>query len=239
MALFLNLYLGHLLGDFVFQPGRLVLAKRRGAPGLLIHTAIIAVCCTAVLAGELSELWQAILMIVVAHGLIEIVTILTYRETPTRGLFTFLLDQAMHVVSILAVVWVMDVFDVTTRTLTFGAAISTETLSWIVGFTAVGFLGSILVFETKNTVLRPANHKGILLQLDAARLVGIVERVAALGMALAIGWWALPLPFVPRAVFGQKHEPAARTALILEIITGMLLCAVAFALISAIKAVLG
>jgi Protein of unknown function (DUF3307) len=51
MALFLDLLLGHMLGDFLLQPGKLVAAKRDGWRGLLLHTFVVGFATTMAAAG--------------------------------------------------------------------------------------------------------------------------------------------------------------------------------------------
>ena len=233
LALFLNLYLGHLLGDFLFQPGRLVLAKRRGARGLFLHTGIVGLACAAALAGELREYWATILLIVGAHALIELVTIYTYLGTDTRGLFTFLLDQAMHVGSIVLVVQVAGAWGVTPDAVTFGATIPLESLAVIVTLIAVSFMGSILVFETANAALLPRGGKGELLRLDAARVWGFAERAGALAAALWLTPPSIVLPFVPRFLLALRTQGEARRRRLIVVGTGLVLCVAAYGLLRA------
>jgi hypothetical protein len=56
LAFFLRLMLGHMIGDFVLQPYWLVLAKRKGWPGLLIHVGIVTFI-TAILAWNSIPVW--------------------------------------------------------------------------------------------------------------------------------------------------------------------------------------
>ena len=57
VALALNILLGHLVGDFLLQPGWMVAAKRRGLAGLLTHTGVIILCTGVVVIRELHWLW--------------------------------------------------------------------------------------------------------------------------------------------------------------------------------------
>ncbi len=41
LGFFLQLLLGHVVGDFVLQPFWLVLAKRKGWLGLIIHVSVV------------------------------------------------------------------------------------------------------------------------------------------------------------------------------------------------------
>ncbi len=75
MALFLRLLLGHILGDFAFQPGRLVRAKRTGFQGQALHAAIVTACTAAALVGDLDAAWPAVLAAGLAHLAIERVSV--------------------------------------------------------------------------------------------------------------------------------------------------------------------
>src|SRR5450759_5465019 len=60
MALFLDLLLGHMLGDFLLQPGRLVAAKRDGWRGLLLHTSIVGLTTALATLGTMSRAWLVV-----------------------------------------------------------------------------------------------------------------------------------------------------------------------------------
>ena len=107
MALFLALFLGHLLGDFVFQPGRLVVAKRTGFRGMMLHTGIVTACTMVVLLGQIARFWPAVIMAALAHFGIEHLTVAARRIKEASGLALFLLDQALHIVSLSIIAVVM------------------------------------------------------------------------------------------------------------------------------------
>lgn len=227
VALFLNLLLGHLLGDFVLQPGRLVIAKRDGAPGLLLHTAIVAACTLAVVSGTLARDWPAALLVTGLHLVVERFTILTYLKTPTRGLFTLLLDQTMHALSIALVVWLVGAWHLDGQAVTFGLTISTRTLASVVGVLTVSLFGSILAFETVNSIGASEDFKGRVLQMDGARIAGFVERGAALVAALTLHPALVVVPFVPRIAFAIATRDDERKRLLAEAAAGLALCVAA------------
>lgn len=238
MALFLNLYLGHLLGDFLFQPGRLVVAKREGAPGLLLHTSIVGACCALALVDDLTSLWGAVLAIIASHAAIELVTIAAYRATPTRGLFTFAMDQVLHILSIVLVTWLSGewlVFD--EMTTTFGFTVSTADLTLAVALAAVGLMGSILTFETSNTVLKGRQNKGVILRFDGDRIAGIAERMAGLALMFWLHPLAVPLAFLPRLLL-ERGDPVLRRLRVVEAMTGVFLCLTLYLVVLGAESVL-
>ena len=105
MELLLNLYLGHLTGDFVLQPGVLVAAKRKGLAGLLIHVGIIGLTTTAILSYDIAALWNLVLLATAAHLLIEVITI-RLRQGRLSGLSVFVIDQGLHMLSLVVLVLV-------------------------------------------------------------------------------------------------------------------------------------
>jgi len=232
MALFLELYLGHVLGDFLLQPGRLVIAKRDGIPGLMLHTLIVGISTLAVLVGSLNVDWAPAVLVTGLHLVIERITITTYLRTPTRGLFTFLMDQAMHALSIALVVWVAGRSALTATATVFGFTVSIVTLAGICALATVTLFGSILVFETVNAVL--GEQKGRLLRLDGARIYGIAERGAALALAL-IHPALMIAPFLPRLVWALTGGRGERSRQIVEAATGFALCVFGYAGVAAVS----
>jgi hypothetical protein len=234
MALFLNLYLGHLLGDFLLQPGRLVLAKRDGIAGLLTHTLIVGGATVAVLFATIRSDWPAVVLVTALHLVIERLTILTYVKTPTRGLFTLLFDQTLHMLCIAVVVWVLGGWELDASAVTFGLLVPASRLATIDGLLTVMLLGSILVFETANALRRSTDSKGRVLRLDAARVGGMLER--GVGFSAAIVWHpaAAILAFLPRLAYAATRPRGQRGEQVLNAATGLVLCAVVYSAVAAI-----
>jgi len=200
MALLLELYLGHLLGDFVLQPGWLVAAKREGVWGLLLHVAVIGLC-TAVILGEIVvHLWNIVLLAMAAHLAIEVITVRIRATSRISGLSVFLIDQGLHVVSLVALVWIASrLMDIETAT-AFGVTASTPALGLACAVVAVAFMGAIVCHEVTN-VFGPDSKRRVILPFDWARVYGMVERTAALLAAVLVNPAYLVLPFIPRVVY--------------------------------------
>ncbi len=146
MPLFLALFLGHLLGDFVFQPGRLVVAKRNSLSGMLLHTAIVTACTTLVLLGQIARFWPAVVIAAIAHLGIEHLTVRARRIREASGLALFLLDQALHIVSLAIIATLMGAGS---RSAVVMWNSSIAVLAALCGVLTVAFLGSILAFEVR------------------------------------------------------------------------------------------
>lgn len=94
--------IAHLLADFIFQPKKLIEWKKRNMVGILVHVLIFALLSLLLLMPYLAfwETWAVIGGVSLVHFLtdkIKISVLLRYKG------FTlpFLLDQAIHLVSIL------------------------------------------------------------------------------------------------------------------------------------------
>jgi hypothetical protein len=238
----LELYLGHLIGDFMLQPGRLVAAKRESPAGVLLHSFIVAVATGAVLWGQLDLYWPVVVLVGGAHIVIEFITIAIYTRTRTRGLFTFTCDQVMHISSLVVLTWLAGGWTDAPVAMVFGFPIGVPLLAAIDGLATVMFLGSILVFETANAWASSDETKGRLLRLDASRVGGWAERGSALGLALAAapaGWPAIGLlvvPFVPRTVYGLRLSGIERRRQMVIAASGLALCLVAWLFVSGFSA---
>lgn len=230
MALFLQLYLGHIIGDFLFQPGRLVVAKRQGVPGLVLHTAIVGLATLLVVSGSLVTDWAPAVLVTGLHLVIERITIATYMKTPTRGLFTFLMDQAMHALSIVLIVWTAGRWSLVSPGTLLWLHLSPVGLAKVAAFATVTLFGSIFVFEAVGAM--SGESKGRILRLDGARIYGIVERGVALALALVSPALGL-VPFVPRVALAMRRTGDERRLLLAEAGAGLAICAFGFAAIAA------
>jgi len=216
MGLFLGLYLGHVLGDFALQPGRLVVAKRRGAAGLALHAIIVTGITALVVAARLPEWWPAVVAAGLAHSVIELLTVRARNDTPTSGLTVFLLDQALHVTSLAVIAFLLAGPPAEARSVLFLWPVSTVVLAVIALMATVALFGGILVFEVETSFRR---RDGIethpILGLDGRRLFGIAERAVAFGLSLVgpgpyLGFAAfLPRLVTMRDAQSRRHDTPA------------------------------
>lgn len=229
MSLLLNLYLGHLLGDFLFQPGKLVAAKRRGIAGLLTHGAIIGACTALIVYQDLGVLWPLILLAIGAHLVIEIITITARARSRMSGLAVFLIDQAMHITSLVLLTSIAQPCIDITDMATLGFDLAPAQLAFVCGLFAVTVMGSILVFETVRA-LNPTEETEIL-PFNAARLAGMVERGSSLALAVVVSPPLLLAAFTPRVVLAFFQDDERRSRLMIEAATGLAFCMTVYGLI--------
>lgn len=233
MALLLELYLGHLLGDFVLQPGWLVAAKRDRVGGLLLHVALIGIC-TAVILGELVlQLWNIVLLAMAAHLAIEVVTIRIRATSRISGLSVFLIDQGLHVVSLVVLVWLASqLMDIETAT-AFGVRASVPALALACATVAAAFMGAIVCHETTN-VFGPESRRRLLLPFDWARVYGMLERATALFAAVFVNPALVVVPFIPRFVYLWRRSADDKAYHMIIAATGLIIAAMGWVFVALI-----
>jgi len=109
----------HIIADFLLQPG--VLERRKKKAGfLLLHVAIHAVLNYLFL--QAWTCWQAPILVLVIHGLIDLIK----QRIGKESVNTFLIDQAAHFLSLMAIAWIL-----------------VET-GWLPGFSGAGYKAFIM-----------------------------------------------------------------------------------------------
>jgi len=99
--------IAHLAGDFFLQSGMAVQRKHRSFSGLAMHAALYLACVTAVSFFALppGRAWPVALTLSLFHIFVDGMKSLVLRNHLERdGLALFLVDQAIHVATILVVV---------------------------------------------------------------------------------------------------------------------------------------
>jgi len=233
MALLLELYLGHLLGDFVLQPGWLVAAKRDGVWGLLLHVALIGLCTAVILGEVVLQLWNIVLLAMAAHLAIEVVTIRIRATSRISGLSVFLIDQGLHVVSLVVLVWLASqLMDIETVT-AFGVRASVPALALACATVAAAFMGAIVCHEVTN-VFGPDSKRRVILPFDWARVYGMLERVTALFASVLVNPAFLVLPFLPRFIYLWRRSADEKAYQMIIAATGLIMVAMGWVFVALI-----
>ncbi|MBA4370738.1 MAG: hypothetical protein C0418_04075 [Coriobacteriaceae bacterium] len=244
VGLFLNLYLGHLLGDYAFQPGRLVVAKRAGLMGLSAHIGLIGLSTALVLWRELLAYWWIVVLVMGAHFVIEKLTIAARLGTDSRGLYIFVLDQVLHILSVALLVWLTGQWNVEPKAVTFGLELETTQLAAICGALTAMLLGSIFAFEAGEAYASDDPDSLAILRLDSPRLYGMAERGLAFAAAILLtptgagGWASLAamlVPFLPRIAYASTRPTKVRARQLAEAGAGLTLTAATYAAWLAIR----
>jgi hypothetical protein len=101
--MFYRLILAHLVGDFVLQT-RWLVARKRSARGLAIHVGLVGLAMLPVAWDRIGTWWPWLLAILAVHGATDWVKVhLESRLLRLPPILPFLVDQAVHVLIILAV----------------------------------------------------------------------------------------------------------------------------------------
>jgi len=98
------LIVAHLLSDFTFQPNRLIKMKYASPFGTLVHVSVFALVCVILLLPYLEfwQTWAVIGGVSVVHFVTDVMKInLSYKQGRKDFPVAFLLDQAVHLLSII------------------------------------------------------------------------------------------------------------------------------------------
>jgi hypothetical protein len=206
MSLLLRLLLGHMIGDYVLQPYQLVLIKRRGWPGVLLHVAIVVAATGLLLRPVLSHWWYWLwlLFLAVSHLATDASRSLRWSKAQEHGLLYLAMDQALHVavisvvagLTLVAKVRMPDLPELSTNAhvdALFLYAIVLVCLMWTV---PVLELQTINALETREKRTKIATRD---------RWLGALERVGGMALVLSGFLYLAPLAFLPRIVV-QREE---------------------------------
>lgn len=119
--IFLSLLLGHLIADFLLQPNRLILWKKKSWVGIAFHAFIHFCIESIILAPYLSQKWVIITLIGIniSHFIIDYIKIALEKK---RFYFVrfFLYDQIVHIAILFFISFFISGFDFQARDLTLG-----------------------------------------------------------------------------------------------------------------------
>ncbi|MCB0212612.1 MAG: DUF3307 domain-containing protein [Anaerolineae bacterium] len=229
LSFFLQLLLGHVVGDFVLQPYWLVLAKRKGWVGLIIHVAVVTFI-TAILAWDsIPNWWVWMIVLFVGHLFIDQFRTFVFTDnTKGKGLLLLVLDQTAHVVLIVIIAWAATGWTPDSLSLlpSLDAPNQYRLMAYLIGLAAL--ISTAPVLEAEITVAvwaaqgQEINHT---LKIDTSdRVLGSIERITAMFLIIAGFGWIAPLLFVPRLLLmiyqGQAREN--RTAVTTKVITSFM-----------------
>lgn len=105
MALFWRLLLSHLLADYPLQPQALVALKSKPR-GLAIHLGVHLAVMLILVWPVLPSTWPALLVLTLFHGWLDRTKINSSARLGFSEPVAYLLDQGLHLASLIAVSWV-------------------------------------------------------------------------------------------------------------------------------------
>ncbi|MBE7470801.1 MAG: hypothetical protein DPW09_15330 [Anaerolineae bacterium] len=226
LSFFLRLMLGHMIGDFVLQPYWLVLAKRKGWPGLIIHVGIVTFI-TAILAWNTLPIWW-VWMIVLFLGHLFIDQFRTFVFTDNskgKGLLLLILDQIAHLILIILIAWAATGWTPADLQLlwTPTALNQYRLMAYLIGLATVIGVAPVLEAEVSVAVLatQGTEIKQTVAINTLDRVLGGLERtIATLLLLLGYGLFT-PLVFLPRLalMIYQGQAMTNRTTMITKVVT--------------------
>lgn len=175
LILFLKLLLVHIVGDFVLQTKSLIVKRKKNIFYLLLHVLIHAVLLCVVFLPNIQDWWFSIAAISAAHLAIDSLKILGERKWPTRPITLFVMDQLLHLVVILAIVFATYGFPYEYLTV----FLSEKFLLYTIAFLLVAVVSPIFlrIFFSKWDKEHVFQAKKTETLLDAGWLIGIMERL--------------------------------------------------------------
>ena len=184
--LFLKIFLAHLVGDFILQPGNWVSDKNKRkirSPKLFMHTGIHAILLALVL--EFNPFyWKGFVLIVVSHFIIDVVKAWLTDKRP--GTQLFFLDQAAHLLIISVAVSFYEPFAINVSGLLSGTSLLLATAIVFVSFAAAVIIKIII---SPLNPEKPDNKDNSLSR--AGRFIGILERLFVFVFVVSGNWQAL------------------------------------------------
>jgi len=226
LPFFLQLLLGHVVGDFVLQPYWLVLAKRSGWTGLIIHVGVVTFITSILAWGTIPNWWVWMIVLFLGHLFIDQFRTFIFTDNSRgKGLLLLILDQVAHVILIILIAWAATgwTFDTLTILPSLQAPHQYRMLVYLIGLFAL--IGTAPVLEAEITVAVWAAQGQEVKQtvkIDTNdRVFGALERIlATFFILLGLGLLA-PLVFLPRLGLmvyrGQAREN--RTAVTTKVVT--------------------
>jgi hypothetical protein len=225
----LRLLLAHMLGDFVTQPLMLVAMKRKGWRGIIIHSAIVTAFTAALAWGQFPRWLAWTLLLGLSHAFIEHFRTFYVKDGSRGGLYYFLLDQAAH----LGVIVFMAAVSVNWRPAELAslfngtASVEIRLIFYLIALIFLVWSVPILEAETVGTLMGGHDKVGgkSVRVMPIDRLLGALERSAAVSLVLAGCLYLAPVSFVLRLYVqrGQWRDRPSRNRLITKMTTSFLL----------------
>lgn len=196
MIVLIKLFLAHFIGDFLLQPSSWVAEKqlkRAASPKLYFHVLIHGLLILLVL-WEINY-WLVALSLMVLHGVKDIVKLYAQKEgSKTQW---FLIDQGLHIVSILGV-WIFFF----TPSLDF-AYWDTNEIGWIyaAAILLITNVSAILMRELMASWSKALNDSNEESLNNAGKYIGILERIFVFTFVVTGNWEGIGFLLAAKSVF--------------------------------------
>lgn len=205
LSFFLLLLLGHVIGDFFLQPYWLVLAKRNGWTGLIIHVGVVTFITGVLVWNSIPAWWVWMIVLYTGHLFIDqFRTFIFTDNSKGKGLLLLFLDQLAHIILIGLIAWgatgwiFSDLSPLITETVN-----QARLIVYLIGLTIAISVVPVLEAETTVAVLAflgtEINYTVAIETAD--RLLGASERIIAVIVILLGYWFVAPFIFLPRLIY--------------------------------------
>ena len=212
-AVFLRMFIAHLLGDFYLQKDEWVEDKRKNvwkSNKLYLHSLVIAVI-TYVFSGLFTALW-ILPLVFVTHALIDILKV--YIDgSGNNHVFSFVFDQILHIFVLLGITFIIGYYSGSDVTAFVPAIFENPVLlailaAYLIVITPSGFLISCALKPVRNQVDASENKcPGSYNNLnDAGRLIGYLERVLVLTFVFINQYAAIGFLITAKSIFRFRED---------------------------------
>lgn len=226
LSFFLRLLLGHFVGDFVLQPYWLVLAKREGWPGLIVHVGVVTFITAILVWGVIPNWWVWMMVLFGVHLFTDQFRTFVFTDNSKgKGLLLLLVDQLAHLISLAVIAGAATGWTPASLAYLFAPDVPNlyRVIVFLIGLAIL--VSTVPVLEVEFiTAVRTAQGKEVTkpASIDREdRLLGSIERIIAAVLMLLGYVWLAPLAFIPRLALmiakGQARDD--RTAVTTKVLT--------------------
>ena len=196
MILFaLKLLLGHLIADFLFQPGLWIrdkLKRKHLSPYLYWHVVVHALVTFILLQFQL-KYWMGILLIVISHTLIDATKMNLNGRMNAKLLFG--LDQLAHLLILATVVWFYFPYSISLNFL-----LEPQVLLFMIALILVTVVAAIVIKLLMSSWEFKEDKEEDSLP-NAGMYIGVLERVFVFGFIVLQQWQAIGLLIAAKSIF--------------------------------------
>ncbi len=196
MILLLKLLLAHVLGDFFLQPTTWVESKEEKKIKsvwfyfhLLIHAGLLALLLWD------GSYWGLILVLTLSHGLIDLLK-LSRQSKKTKPLW-FVIDQVLHLISILVIWWIWEKPDLKIDSLLQNPKVLILSLAVLFLTQPAGILLTNVLKKWSIAIQQDSNQS----LENAGKYIGILERLFVFAFILTNHWEAVGFLIAAKSVF--------------------------------------
>lgn len=196
MIILLKLLLAHFIGDFLLQPKSWVDEKeseKAKSYKLYLHILLHGALVLLVL-WELNY-WLLALILMISHGIIDVVKLYVQKENNKPK--WFLIDQVLHIVSIIVLWMVWSKPDIAVTTWVLSLEVWTY-ITALVFLTAVTSIIIQVLMTNWSKILNDSNEASL---NNAGKYIGILERLFVFVFVVTGNWGAIGFLLAAKSVF--------------------------------------